>query len=84
MHDGFAQVLGYVNTKAQAVRHLLATGRTTKAAEMVAQLEEAAREVYVDVREAILGLRATDQAIGVLSRASETTLTCSDDLLISR
>lgn len=61
MHDGFAQVLGYVNTKAQAVRHLLATGRVDEAAEMVAQLEEAAREVYVDVREAILGLRATDQ-----------------------
>lgn len=61
MHDGFAQVLGYVNTKAQAVRHLLATGRVQEAAEMVAQLEEAAREVYVDVREAILGLRATDQ-----------------------
>lgn len=59
MHDGFAQVLGYVNTKAQAVRHLLATGRTDEAAQMVTQLEEAAREVYVDVREAILGLRAT-------------------------
>ncbi len=61
MHDGFAQVLGYVNTKAQAVRHLLATRRFDEAAEMVAQLEEAARDVYVDVREAILGLRATDQ-----------------------
>ncbi len=61
MHDGFAQVLGYVNTKAQAVRHLLATGRVDEAAAMVEQLEEAAREVYVDVREAILGLRATDQ-----------------------
>lgn len=61
MHDGFAQVLGYVNTKAQAVRHLLALGRVDEAAEMVAQLEEAAREVYADVREAILGLRATDQ-----------------------
>jgi signal transduction histidine kinase len=61
MHDGFAQVLGYVNTKAQAVRHLLATGRTDEAVAMVEQLEEAAREVYVDVREAILGLRATDQ-----------------------
>lgn len=61
MHDGFAQVLGYVNTKAQAVRHLLATGRVDEAAGMVAQLEEAARAVYVDVREAILGLRATDQ-----------------------
>ncbi len=61
MHDGFAQVLGYVNTKAQAVRHLLSTGRVDEAAAMVEQLEEAAREVYVDVREAILGLRATAQ-----------------------
>lgn len=61
MHDGFAQVLGYVNTKAQAVQHLLAQGRTNEAAELVAQLEEAARQVYVDIREAILGLRATAQ-----------------------
>ena len=61
MHDGFAQVLGYVNTKASAVRHLLTAGRTQEAGELVAQLEEAARQVYADVREAILGLRTTAQ-----------------------
>ncbi len=61
MHDGFAQVLGYVNTKAFAVRHLLAEGKTEEAGQLVAQLEEAARQVYADVREAILGLRTTTQ-----------------------
>jgi nitrate/nitrite-specific signal transduction histidine kinase len=59
MHDGFAQVLGYVNTKAFAVRRLLSEGKTEEAGELVAQLEEAAQQVYADVREAILGLRAT-------------------------
>lgn len=61
MHDGFAQVLGYVNTKAFAVRRLLAEGRTEEAGGLVAQLEEAARQVYADAREAILGLRTTAQ-----------------------
>ena len=66
MHDGFAQVLGYVNTKASAVRHLLTDGRTEEAGEVVAQLEEAARQVYADIREAILGLRVTNQDDGAL------------------
>jgi nitrate/nitrite-specific signal transduction histidine kinase len=57
MHDGVGQVLGYVNTKAQAVKVLLDAGKTTEAQAQLAQLEEAAREVYADLREAILGLR---------------------------
>ncbi len=56
MHDGLAQVLGYVNTKSQAVEELLATGRVDAARSQLAQLSVAARSVYVDVREAILGL----------------------------
>ncbi len=59
MHDGLAQVLGYVNTKAFAVRRLLRDGDTTTAQAMLAQLEEAAREVYADVREGVLALRST-------------------------
>jgi len=57
IHDGVGQVLGYVNTKAQAVKVLLDAGKTTEAQAQLAQLEEAAREVYADLREAILGLR---------------------------
>lgn len=56
MHDGLAQVLGYVNTKAQAVEELLATSHTEEARRQLAELSAAARSVYVDVREAILGL----------------------------
>jgi signal transduction histidine kinase len=56
MHDGLAQVLGYVNTKSQAVEELLAAGRPDVARAQLAELSAAARSVYVDVREAILGL----------------------------
>jgi len=58
MHDGLAQVLGYVNTKSQAVEEYLASGRVDEARGQLAELSAAARSVYVDVREAILGLRS--------------------------
>ncbi len=58
MHDGLAQVLGYVNTKSQAVDQYLATSRIAEARAQLAELSAAARSVYVDVREAILGLRS--------------------------
>ena len=56
MHDGLAQVLGYVNTKSQAVESLLAGGHVPEARTQMAELASAARSIYVDVREAILGL----------------------------
>jgi signal transduction histidine kinase len=59
MHDSLAQVLGYVNTKAQATEALLESGQTEKAAAQLGQLSEAARAAYADVREGILGLRAS-------------------------
>lgn len=59
MHDGLAQVLTYVNTKSLAVRELLHRGDLETAQTELEQLAETAREVYADVREAILGLRTT-------------------------
>lgn len=56
MHDGLAQVLGYVNTKAQAVEELLAAQQVDPARRQLAELAAAARSVYVDTRAAILGL----------------------------
>jgi len=56
MHDGLAQVLGYVNTKSQAAEELLARGRVEDGRAQLTELASAARSVYVDVREAILGL----------------------------
>ncbi|MBZ0276165.1 MAG: PAS domain S-box protein, partial [Anaerolineae bacterium] len=58
MHDGLAQVLGYVNIKAQAVQKFIQDGKMTEAQTHLSQLQDAARQVYADVREAILGLRS--------------------------
>lgn len=54
LHDGLAQLLGYVITKSQATRQLLT--RMTVATEYLAEIENAAQEVYMDTREVILGL----------------------------
>ncbi len=56
IHDGLAQVLGYVNTKAQAVEELLAAGQLDEGRRNLSELAAAARSVYVDARAAILGL----------------------------
>ncbi|HUE75237.1 MAG TPA: GAF domain-containing sensor histidine kinase, partial [Chloroflexota bacterium] len=69
MHDGLAQVLGYVNTKAQAVRTLLEKDQVDRALVHLDQLSASARSVYADVREAILGLRTTVGPDYPLSRA---------------
>ena len=61
MHDGLAQVLAYVNAKAQTVREYLRSGRPEQAERQLDQLAAAAREVYGDVRELIVGLRAAAQ-----------------------
>ncbi len=58
MHDGMAQVLAYVNTKAQAVQQYLKAGKTDEANLQLDQLSAAAREAYTDVREGILALRS--------------------------
>ena len=57
LHDGLAQVLGYINTQTLAIRRLLAMGRLPEAEEQLSAMEDAAREVYADIREAILSLR---------------------------
>jgi PAS domain S-box-containing protein len=59
MHDSVAQVLGYVNMKAEAARELLGRGQADRAAAQIEQLAEAARSAYTDVREDILALRTS-------------------------
>jgi signal transduction histidine kinase len=58
MHDTLAQVLGFVSTKAQALRELIDAGRIDLAREQIDHLIELSQELYADVREVILGLRA--------------------------
>jgi signal transduction histidine kinase len=57
MHDGLAQVLGYVNTKVQAAKHHLKNGRSDDAGVQLDELAISARQAYGDVREGIVGLR---------------------------
>jgi len=58
MHDGLAQILGYVNTKVQAADAYLKRGKTEEATQQLNELARSARQAYVDVRESIIGLRA--------------------------
>lgn len=57
MHDGLAQVLGYVNTKVQAAEAYLKRDKTEEAGVQLRELASAARQAYSDVRESIVGLR---------------------------
>jgi signal transduction histidine kinase len=57
MHDGLAQVLGYVNTKVQAAGMYLKREKTEEAEAQLRELALAARQAYADVRESIVGLR---------------------------
>ncbi len=60
IHDGLAQVLGYVNTKAQAVSEYLKIGDTGDAERQLQELIHAAQEAYIDAREVIVGLRQNE------------------------
>ena len=72
LHDGLSQLLGYVNTKAMAVRLLWRSGRGEAADHQLGQLEEAARELSIDVRQSILGLKLASRGEGEFLPALET------------
>jgi signal transduction histidine kinase len=55
LHDGLAQVLGYVITKSEATRQILS--KVTVASDYLVELENVAQDIYTDTREDILGLR---------------------------
>jgi signal transduction histidine kinase len=67
MHDGIAQVLGYVNTKVQAAKQYLRRGMNDEANEQLEQLAASARQAYTDVRESIVGLRTLPGSDRVLA-----------------
>ncbi|MFZ2492634.1 MAG: GAF domain-containing sensor histidine kinase [Thermoanaerobaculia bacterium] len=62
MHDGLAQILGYVNTKVQAAEGYLKRGNEEDAGRQLRELATAARQAYGDVRESIVGLRTLPEA----------------------
>jgi signal transduction histidine kinase len=74
MHDGLAQVLGFVNTKAQAVREFIRAGDTREAGHQVEELIGAAREAYTEARQAISDLRMEDPGEPTLAAWLEAQL----------
>ena len=72
LHDGLAQVLGYVHLKSYGVAELLASGQLDEARTELAEMQRVARETQRDVRESILGLRTTIiPGTGVISTLAE-------------
>jgi len=61
LHDGMAQILGYVNTKVMAARLMLKSHQMEAANTNLLQIEESTRDLYLDMREAILGLKMAGQ-----------------------
>lgn len=57
LHDSTAQVLGYVRNKATAVRLLIEQKKLPDAVQQLRQLDEAAGNVFADLRQAILDLK---------------------------
>jgi signal transduction histidine kinase len=72
LHDGLAQLLGYVNTKVMAVGLLVKNNQSTAAQAQLEQLGEAARALFTDVREAIVGLKLASQTGEGLGVAIQT------------
>ncbi len=59
LHDNLPQVLAYFNTKIGAIRLLMQQEKTDDALDNLAQLDDTSRMVLTDVRETIMGLRAS-------------------------
>ncbi len=59
MHDGLAQVLGYMNLQVQTLGALLKQGKTEQLQNELAQMRQAIQVAHADVRENILSLRTT-------------------------
>lgn len=57
MHDGLAQTLGYLGMQAERLERLLVEGREELLRQELAEVRQVIAEAYLDVREAIEGLR---------------------------
>jgi nitrate/nitrite-specific signal transduction histidine kinase len=73
-HDGLAQTLGYLGLQSERLESLLKLGQADTAVSEFAEMRRSIRAAYVDVREAIDGLRLGMEDVGQLAdRLSEYT-----------
>lgn len=59
MHDGLAQVLGYMNLQVQTLGTLLQQGKSEQLQNELDEMRQAVKTAHADVRENILSLRTT-------------------------
>jgi len=59
LHDSLAQALGYVRLQAAAARDAVAHEQGARASDILTQIGDVAGDAFVEVREAILGLRSS-------------------------
>ncbi|MBI3173790.1 MAG: response regulator [Chloroflexi bacterium] len=57
LHDGFGQVIGFVNVQAQAAQAFLERNQVPAAQENLERIVRAAQDAHIDLRHYILGLR---------------------------
>jgi signal transduction histidine kinase/DNA-binding NarL/FixJ family response regulator len=57
LHDGFGQVIGFVNVQAQAAQTLLENNQIEVAKENLKRIAQAAQDAHIDLRHQIFGLR---------------------------
>ncbi len=57
MHDGIAQVVGFLNLKTKVVQQLVSGGRIEQAMAELTQMQKIVQEAYTDIRQSILSLR---------------------------
>lgn len=62
MHDGLAQILGYLNLETYSFEELLRDGKIEKIHEGIQQVRKTVQDAYADVRESILNLRTSVSA----------------------
>jgi signal transduction histidine kinase len=60
IHDGVAQLMGYVNTKSSAIHYLLRDQKHSEALEQLEQLAHSSQDALQELRISILGLRVSD------------------------
>lgn len=74
MHDGLAQVLGYLNLQVQTLETLLSRGKHEALQHELRQMRQAIQTAHADVRENILSLRTTLASEKSLASAIEEYL----------
>ncbi len=62
LHDSLGQVLGFTKLQSQAARELLARGDVAEADALLARLVSLTQDAHTDVREFLLGARASGSA----------------------